>query len=359
MDPVTAALVGWLVDWAATTSQRLVVRWLWGDKQANALRTVVSEAVQTAIDEMDVPAGREAVEQALRREVPGMQEIDISDVLALRDAVGRLLFPRLAALAERGCRADADGLADAITRKIGQGIQLNAARGGPLGPVADLLRHDQLAAAGDRIAVAGERGAAAAEDTVRLLKEMQASASGSASVPSRPVSLAPRPAPLAGREQLLAEVRERLAGGDTRWPRVVALFGLGGAGKTSVALEHAHRHMDEYGLVWQFAAEDPATLSDGFAKLGRELAGQDGFAAADQVTHVHGILAARPDSWLLVFDNAAGYTALRGVLPPAGPRACHCYQPGPALARGPSRRGTHARCGRGGRVPGEPHRYRR
>ena len=317
MDPVIAALVGWLVDQAATTSQRMLTRWLWGDKQANALRTVVSEAIQAAIDEMDVPADREAIGQALRREVPGTPEIDISDVLALRDAVRRLLSPRLAALAGQGYRADTDGLAAAITRKIGHGIQLNAARGGPLAPVADLLRHEQLAAAGDRTADAGERGAAAAEETVRVLREMQASAPGSASVPSRPVRLAPRPAPLAGREQLLAQVQQRLAGNETGWPRVVALFGLGGTGKTSVALEHAYRHMDDYGMVWQFAAEDPATLSDGFARLGRELAGQDRFAA-DQVTHVHGILAARPDGWLLVFDNAAGHDALRGVLPPAG-----------------------------------------
>jgi len=318
VDPVTAALVGWLVDQAATTSQRMLTRWLWGDKQANALRTVVSEAIQAAIDEMDVSADREAVEQALRREVPGTSEIDISDVLALRDAVRRLVSARLAALAEQGYRADADCLADAITQKIGHGIQLNAARGGPLGPVADLLRHEQLAAAGGRTADAGERGAAAAEETVRVLKEMQASAPRSASLPSRPVRLAPRPAPLAGREQLLTEIRERLTGGEARWPRVVALHGLGGAGKTSVALEHAHRHMDEYGVVWQFAAEDQATLLAGFAELGRELVGHDRFAAADHVAQVHGILAARPDAWLVVFDNAVGHAALRGVLPPAG-----------------------------------------
>ena len=98
----------------------------------------------------------------------------------------------------------------------------------------------------------------------------------------------------------------------------MALHGLGGAGKISVALEHAHRHMDEYGVVWQFAAEDQATLLAGFAELGRELVGHDRFAAADHVAQVHGILAARPDAWLVVFDNAVGHAALRGVLPPAG-----------------------------------------
>ena len=36
----------------------------------------------------------------------------------------------------------------------------------------------------------------------------------------------------------------------------MALCGLAGAGKTSVAVEYAHRHLDEVGVVWQFAAED-------------------------------------------------------------------------------------------------------
>ena len=37
---------------------------------------------------------------------------------------------------------------------------------------------------------------------------------------------------------------------------MVALCGLGGAGKTSVAVEYAHRHLAEVGVAWQFSAED-------------------------------------------------------------------------------------------------------
>ena len=36
-------------------------------------------------------------------------------------------------------------------------------------------------------------------------------------------------------------------------PRMVVLSGLGGAGKTSVAVEYAHRHLAEVGVAWQFA----------------------------------------------------------------------------------------------------------
>ena len=77
----------------------------------------------------------------------------------------------------------------------------------------------------------------------------------------RVLRLAPRPVFLAGREELLAEVEARLAGDDEAGPRVVALTGLGGAGKTSVALEYAHRQLGQVGVAWQLPAEDPAVLA--------------------------------------------------------------------------------------------------
>jgi Domain of unknown function (DUF4062) len=85
----------------------------------------------------------------------------------------------------------------------------------------------------------------------------------------RVLRLAPRPVFLAGREALLAELAARLAGDGGAGPRVVALTGLGGAGKSSVALEYAHRHLGEVAVAWQLAAEDPAVLAAGFGELGR------------------------------------------------------------------------------------------
>ena len=87
--------------------------------------------------------------------------------------------------------------------------------------------------------------------------------------------LAPRPALLAGREDLLAELGARLARSVATSPPVVALSGLGGAGKTSVAVEYAHRHLAEVGLAWQFAAEDPAVLKAGFGELAAQLGVRD------------------------------------------------------------------------------------
>src|SRR5262249_11315876 len=56
-------------------------------------------------------------------------------------------------------------------------------------------------------------------------------------IASQPVRLAPKPQFLAGREELLAEVHTQLAADNGHWPRTVVLSGLGGVGKTSVAVE--------------------------------------------------------------------------------------------------------------------------
>ena len=132
--------------------------------------------------------------------------------------------------------------------------------------------------------------------------------------------LAPRPGSLAGREPLLAELDGRLAPGPGRGgPRVAALCGLGGAGKTSVAVEYAHRHLTEVGVCWQFAAEDPAVLAAQFAVLAAQLGARDPVDARDPVASVHAVLARQETGWLLVFDNVPDLAAVEAFLPPAGP----------------------------------------
>ena len=125
---------------------------------------------------------------------------------------------------------------------------------------------------------------------------------------------------LAGREELLADLDARLAAGDGRsGPRVVALCGLGGAGKTSVALEYAHRHLAELGLAWQFPADDPGVVAAGFGELAAQLGARELLDTRDPVASVHGALAASRTEWLLVFDNAPDRGSVASFLPPAGP----------------------------------------
>jgi hypothetical protein len=102
-------------------------------------------------------------------------------------------------------------------------------------------------------------------------------------------------------------------------PRVVALCGLGGAGKTSVAVEYAHRHLAEVGVCWQFSAADPAVLAAEFAVLAAQLGARDVIDARDPVASVHGVLARAGTGWLVVFDNAPDRASVEPFLPPAGP----------------------------------------
>jgi hypothetical protein len=133
-----------------------------------------------------------------------------------------------------------------------------------------------------------------------------------------PVSLPPRPELLAGREELLADLDDRLTVGPATAPRLVALYGLGGVGKTSVAVEYAHRHLVEVGLAWQFPAEDPTMMLAEFTRLAAQLGARDVVDARDPVASVHAVLGAFPAGWLLVFDNANGQEAVLRFLPPAG-----------------------------------------
>ena len=102
-------------------------------------------------------------------------------------------------------------------------------------------------------------------------------------------------------------------------PQLVALCGLGGAGKTSVAVEYAHRHLAEVGVCWQFPAEDPALLAAEFAVLAAQLGARELADARDPVASVHGVLARAEAGWLLVFDNAPDRASVEAFVPPAGP----------------------------------------
>ena len=133
----------------------------------------------------------------------------------------------------------------------------------------------------------------------------------------RALRLAPRPVFLAGREELLAELDARL-GGDGAGPRVAVLCGLGGAGKTSVAVEYAHRHLGEVGVCWQFPAEDPAVLAAEFGVLAAHLGTRDVADPRDPVASVHAVLAQAAAEWLVVFDNAPSRASVQGFVPPAG-----------------------------------------
>lgn len=87
-----------------------------------------------------------------------------------------------------------------------------------------------------------------------------------------------------------------------------AVYGLGGIGKSELALQYAARHRDKYTLVWWSEADNPTRIQASLAELARTVCvGVDSVAAA-QASVEEGAawalvwLAAHP-GWLLIFDN--------------------------------------------------------
>lgn len=67
-----------------------------------------------------------------------------------------------------------------------------------------------------------------------------------------------------GRESMLGAMRRSLQSG-----MVQALCGMGGIGKTALAIEYAYRWAAEYSLVWWIPAVPPASVLDKLAQLAR------------------------------------------------------------------------------------------
>ncbi|MEV0034724.1 FxSxx-COOH system tetratricopeptide repeat protein [Streptomyces sp. NPDC050804] len=131
-----------------------------------------------------------------------------------------------------------------------------------------------------------------------------------------------RNAGFTGRSLVLERMRDQLGGGmAVVLPQPQTLYGLGGIGKTQVALEYVHRFMADYDLVWWISSEQTADVVAGLAELAVRLGAQGGedMAAASQEA-VDLLRRGVPSSrWLLVFDNADDPEQIQRFFPPGGP----------------------------------------
>lgn len=142
-----------------------------------------------------------------------------------------------------------------------------------------------------------------------------------------------------GREEILTRLRDRLRAGTAdavtmvppehpgvppeppgvppKHPR--ALQGMGGVGKTALAIEYAHRYSPDYDVVWWIRADQMPLVRSSLAGLAARLGSPPATATGIDVAVASVLDSLRrgvPYSrWLLIFDNADQPEDLRELLP--------------------------------------------
>ncbi|KAJ9635249.1 hypothetical protein H2199_008737 [Coniosporium tulheliwenetii] len=129
-----------------------------------------------------------------------------------------------------------------------------------------------------------------------------------------------------GRDEELTQIYERLKNSGSR--KTVVLHGLGGMGKTQLAVTYAKRHRDEYSAVFWLNSKDVDTLKQGFVSAAKRI-----FRDHPSLTYLKAVVESgnldeavdtikrwlsnsKNNRWLLVYDN---YDT---------PKLPECHEPG-------------------------------
>ena len=116
-----------------------------------------------------------------------------------------------------------------------------------------------------------------------------------------------------GRHEQLIEIHEKLKNDGSR--KIVVLHGLGGMGKTQLALTYAKRHINEYSAVFWLNSKDVDTLRQGFVSAAKRI-----LRAHPSLTHLKDVAKGadldeavdivkswlshpKNNQWLLIYDN--------------------------------------------------------
>jgi tetratricopeptide (TPR) repeat protein len=119
-----------------------------------------------------------------------------------------------------------------------------------------------------------------------------------------------------GRDGMIVALRERLCAGT----RVVveALHGLGGVGKTQLAIEYGHRFAGDYDLCWWIDGEQHELIGEQLTGLAVTLGLVEAGAGMPVALSAVKSYLGQHDRWLLIIDNVNSPAAVREWLP-SGP----------------------------------------
>ncbi len=153
---------------------------------------------------------------------------------------------------------------------------------------------------------------AASQNTYRLVRGLPGVVAGQAWKIPPPVGS------FTGRDERLAALRHQLTdrGAATLVP-TAALTGMGGVGKTQLALAYAQRYRGDYELGWWVPSETELAMLTALAELGVALGLSAALPPAELAAQARDLLGKR-SGWLVVLDNAADPDAVARFLPQAG-----------------------------------------
>lgn len=130
----------------------------------------------------------------------------------------------------------------------------------------------------------------------------------------------PRNSNFTGRDDLLERIHAALRQDTPSALVPQPLFGLGGIGKSQLAVEFAYRNQFDYELIWWIQADDEQSIRRSLTSLARRLR----LAESDDVQEIvdcvlDTLRIGKPhQNWLLIYDNAAEPAVVRQYLP-SGP----------------------------------------
>ncbi|KAI1138886.1 hypothetical protein F5Y05DRAFT_354227 [Hypoxylon sp. FL0543] len=123
-----------------------------------------------------------------------------------------------------------------------------------------------------------------------------------------------------GRSGILSTIRSELEPGQrSSSAKSIALFGMGGVGKTQLALQYAHESSNRHDVILWIAADNSTTIGQSFREVAQGLQlCQDPEEVRDSaaaIWRVKNWLSAISGPWLIVFDNADDLEAIKVAWP--------------------------------------------